>query len=790
MKNRLNHKKGMIVLVIAAGLVVVSIIFASIVNRMRAEALITNRVSITERLNQFASAIGRLAIRKLQRDIELVNTEDGGHGSKIVQAIMNGDNSNNSQLSIEDTNYTSVLERMEVVKNLKSTFEEKFGSQGKIDTLDVSYKINLNNGGFGCSIDGVVNNPFERRGSVDMVVTVSIPYGIKRKYTVRKEFVFARLLAPPFYRFTLFSPEGATVSNETANSCIFDDTGELQSNTRPFICLNRRLAGNDTVRTQTNYVGNPQNIIQHRDAKAFIQNGWIYLGGSPDAMDLRKNKRLILNVAPGSDDDDLKTKFGEYFHFYYDSSDSGWLNVKSWTDFFKTGWLNSQTEVNLSVVDYGLYPKLFTETKFAGVDLFKDSVEYIYKGRMEAEHIPNYESQSKLINKCSSMHLFGTPKHCTPTLIFGPINRRFLKAHALFFPSLGRVFPLPGIKSNEDIKITFAEEGDGPFTRWFKSKVPGDQGETDAVMINNRIRNIGTDMNNYNNGCEYLDPSLKDGIGPLIIDDEPYMKALVNMSCPRDPDSAKINQNGNAFISEPEDLCDPATFEFTDAHKEESKYKGTFDQIKIDYNSYLKEGTTYTISNGNATEAISIKDNPFIQKHFFVEARDKKYFLLNQIIRIDGDLDIDEDLYVAQGGIIIASGTITIKSTILNKIVEEGMDRDDPNNFGYLTLIARKGIKIEQYPGASNSSSQLPPKLEAFLIAGLDKDGFGDRQQVSTSQPVRIIGGVAADYIDDLVKTGSIVEWGLEPGECTNYGIKDFYGLTLGPRDIELYTAE
>ena len=192
MNNRLSNKKGMLVLVLAAGLVFISIIFASIANRMRAEALITNRVSINERLNQFASAIGRLAIRKLQRDIELVDTEYG-YGAKIVKTIVE-DQQANTEIPLED--YTRVLDDMAVVKDLKEPaeeikdlaqiFEKKYGSQGKIGTFKVEYKLNLGSAGFTPSIDGVVKNKFERRGFVDMVVTVGIPYGVTRKYTVRK----------------------------------------------------------------------------------------------------------------------------------------------------------------------------------------------------------------------------------------------------------------------------------------------------------------------------------------------------------------------------------------------------------------------------------------------------------------------------------------------------------------------------------------------------------------------------------------------------------------------------
>jgi hypothetical protein len=297
----------------------------------------------------------------------------------------------------------------------------------------------------------------------------------------------------------------------------------------------------------------------------------------------------------------------------------------------------------------------------------------------------------------------------------------------------------------------------------------------------------------YKGDDELSEFSLKNGLGPILVDVEPYMKALVNMSDPKNPQNAAIASN--SFINEPDGLCEvdkDGEFAFDDNHKSESLYTGSFSDMRIDYNKYLKEATTYTIgSSANATEPIYLnngeKGNNFLRKHFFSEHNGKSYFLLNQVIRIDGDLVIDEELTVAQGGIIIASGSITISAPIINKIIEEGLSKNDPNNFGFLTLIGRKGIKIKGYPGAGGDG--LPPKLEAFLIAGLDKNSTTE-YQVECDQPVRIIGGVAADKIDQLVEKGCIVEWGMEPGECTDYAKKDFYGITLGPRDIELYNAE
>ena len=97
MKNRLTHKKGMLVLALAAGLIFIAIIFAGITNRMRGEALITNRVSVNERLSQLAAAIGRISIRKLQKYIAL---RDDKFGKDIQNAFVDNAVSNDKLKTI------------------------------------------------------------------------------------------------------------------------------------------------------------------------------------------------------------------------------------------------------------------------------------------------------------------------------------------------------------------------------------------------------------------------------------------------------------------------------------------------------------------------------------------------------------------------------------------------------------------------------------------------------------------------------------------------------------------
>lgn len=846
MNNRFNHKKGMLVLALAAGLVFISIIFASIMNRMRAEALITNRVSINERLNQFASAVGRLSIRKLQRDIELRTSEkNNNHGPNILKAIKE----NPDKMEYKD-DFTDVIKDLKAYQDLVKRFKDKFGNQGGIDesTFKVEYNLKFDQNLMASRqlsnyapddderknpIGYVTANPYDRRGHIDLSITVSIPYGVKRKYTIRKEIIYARLLAAPFCRYTLFSPKGAETPGSIANHTECDSDGIMvnpdDTKSRPMVCLNRRLT--PANRAKTDYVTSPTNVVQNSDD--YVKNGWIYLGGKPSS----RNNRLALNITPGSDDDDLHTKFGEYFQFYYNSEDRGWLTVPEWTEVLKPhfgknapitslwtrlpGYTSNlgpdDSAVTVSMVSYGISPGVF-KVEFAGREIFnKDLVKKIYNAQ---------SGVGDELDKTSSMHLFGTPKHCTPTLIFGPINRRYMKCFGLYIENLKRVYPFPAINfdDNSDFNAEFDYGGEAPdepkcvFGKWYLGKYKDYPSLRQKVIESTEISYVcstleqlfgldGDPRISYCNGFIYPETGTKvHGVCPRIEDNDPYMNAIINLTSPNNSDDARIN---NAFINSNgniEDLCD-TDYELgilsdnndQDAKTKESMYKGKISDIKINYDHYLKDRTAFTIEAGTGSDGkkkpVYISDDsatgdkachPFIKNHYFVGKDDDRYFLLNQIIRINGDLVIDTKLNVLQGGIIVCDGKITINKQILNNFYENGFNKDDPNNFGLLTLIAKDGIEIANL---GYDKKDLPPKIEAYLIAGLNEKG-GDEKQVVCNCPIRIIGGVAADKITSLVENGCIVEWGFEPNEVTDYSISDYYSLSIGPRDIELYSAD
>ena len=815
MKNRLTYKKGMLVLALAAGLIFIAIIFAGITNRMRGEALITNRVSVNERLSQLAAAIGRISIRKLQKYIAL---RDDKFGKDIQNAFVDNAVSNDKLKTITErasSDFTERINSMKIVKELKKEFKERWGAHGE-PKVELKYIVNMeDNVDFGDPIPGVKTNPYEHSGYISMIVTLSLDSGVKRTYEVRKDFLFTRLLPTPFHRFTLFSHEGATIKNKVANSIKYDHhgsviQGQVDSNNkpkRPFVCLNRHITSNENCKKARHYNDNPELCIKknpefpNKPSDGFVKNGWIYLGGQGEHCSTKKDDNsgsLILNVVPGNGDDGLKTKFGEGYQFYWIQGNNGWLVFDDDTPWQKK--LNdigvSSSDVSICFIKYGIYdgltdlfpfqkifkpdgtlrfPNLANYHLFKYVpEMYSDSVKNNTINDPNNENDPGYSIKK---NIGSSMHLFGSSNTCTPTLLFGKVNRRYLLCFGLVIRADGNsTFPLRGGDSTDEFSSTSVK------SLFFKDLFNRYQDVgLNAGMISSNLYQF------FNSKPEpvifyYVGDSEVGnfGLGPQVVDKEPYVESLVHLSDPLNPDPPKAAEN--AFFAKPEDLC-VEDFVFTSKHSSESNYEGPIKNIKIHYDDYLKKRTTYTFpkpENGS----VKISDQ-FFQDHFFDKDGDEEHFVLNQIIRVEGDLEIDKDLNVSRGGIIVCTGKITISKNVKNVYLHGSTE--DPDCFGYVTFVAKDGIEIKSAFDDGSSPLKL---VEGFFIAGCSDDGTTANVINSVGEPIRIIGGVASDNINNLVKTGCIVEWGFNPDQATNYNISSYYGLTLGPRDKEIYSGE
>ncbi len=844
MKIRQYTKKGMLVLALGVGLLVIFIVFVSITNRMRSEAVLTNRVSINERLNQLASAVGRIAIRKLQNDIEIKEEQD------IYNYIFTNNPPSSSE-KVGRKDYTSVLlngrpsflnSSMLVIKDISTEFAKTFGEHGKLSPFKVEFyfticdKFDSSEGINGFSNEN--SNTYDRKGFTNVEVTLGYGDKIKRKYTVRKEFKVARLLAPPFHRFTLFVRDGANIDDDIANAIQCEYTGKLvNADKKPLVCINRIFNKNyngsnasfNLATTESNFLARctePTGLFGN-DANKFIKNGWIYLGGSGKSTDrLGKSGNLMLNITSGdletAHDDNMKTYFPETFHFYNDNDNQGWARLEDWTNFVKQkmGSVEDEMRPEVTTVSTGLFNKMGQvpwdgsrppddgeNALIDGYFLFPE-VERDYKSAISKKIYGDTSRWSNIpfsIDNCSSLHLFGTPKRCTPTLIFGPVKRRYMLCFGLL--TAGYVMPLRSINysDSEDYVMTKIF---GEFHTWyleacFPALKGREAGEEDLSLLSSlsdflvqtfapTSTSPAEHANDYYGGYRQFNLC---GLAPRIKDDEPYILALKNLASPQDSSKSWQQVMGgmtnNSFcktLGDCDNMC-KSDFEFTtDDMAAESGFKGRLSDLSIDYNEYLRKKSTYTFKVPQG-EKLKISDQ-FFQDHFFEEIGGKKQFILNQIIRVEGDLEIDEELYCARGGVIVCTGEIEVKKPILNMFLEK-RDATNSDNFGYLTLVAKKGIVIkvnDEFPQDEEEISPLQ-RIEAFLVAGCGDDTSSS--EVKVDKPLHIIGGVAADKITDILNKGCIIEWGFDPsdkfyGEDSKY----LYGMTLGPRDIEIYSGE
>ena len=756
-----NHKRGMLIVVVGGVLVFSMIIFLSLVSRVRHESAVTNRVSVSERLYQIASAVGRLSVRKLQKDFE---TRDPEFGQKIINAAFS-----DMEGPLESVDYSDVIKNLDVVKEIRTRFKSEWGDRGDV-TFDVTYIADLGKKfPFKAPIAGLANSPFERQGHITFVVTAT-HMGISKTCRMRKEFLLTRLLAPPFYRFTLFSHRGATVDATVANGLMVTDDGKLSGSKRPMVCINRFVRNKKENIEGLDFRFNRADNIVKNGVPSFVKNGWIYLGGRGSSTDASGDSgNLILNVVTGSFDDILENAFGEYFHFYFNPNSAGWLILKDWTKWFDDRIPENDDvgadarRVMVAFVDYGNYKGLW-DINFRNNPLFaKTRFYYERDGKKDA------------LLKGSSMHLFGTPALCTPTLVFGKIKRRYVRTFALYFSEAARVYPLRLLTRPSEFSSFISNE----VYDWYK-EISGSN--TNEAFIDNFVAacEAGMTYTDYQIGFPSTTPPLC-GLVPLVLDWEPYMSGLHNICDPGGPDlswSQVVPENGYVDAG-PETLCKT---DYLFKNDNEIHFNGSITQINPG-DAYLRERMSYMIP-AEAGKPIYLSQCDFFQNHFVTEEGGKKLVYLNQIIGFDGDLVIDEPLEVAKGGVIVCNGSITVKEPIVNPYVTSVPD--NPDAFGYLTLIGKKGITLAK----GKDMKGTLPQMHGFFVSLNNGNG---KVSVTPEKGLHIIGGVACDNIEDLVDKGCIIEWGFDPLEISggkDFSTPDFYGLSMGPRDIEIITEE
>ena len=764
--NLQRKNSGMLLLVVIGVIGVAFIIFISMVDRVRQESAVTNRVAINERLYQVSSAIGRLAIKKIQKKFEL---RDSGFGKEIFDSagktgvVMKG--SLTSELN-------GTVSGIDIIDDLIKGFKDEWGDAGKLE-FSADYSVELIKDSFDLPFIGFTGEKKNResKGYIDVTVTAT-HNKVTKKFTIRKEFYLLRLLPAPFYRFTLFSKSGADLKDEVANNSEVDGTGKIVAGKLPFVCINRMF---DKAKKKTFDYSEP--AFSATGENNFVKNGWIYMGGQGRYVNSQNEKGLILNIPTGLGDDDLKTKFGEHFHFYFQEKSEGWVLYEPYTNKLQNLGSDSKNEIGIVYVDYGVFRGIDTinfppESNFK---LFESSLKTYFDNE---KYNPDEGLKLDEFWRGSSMRLFGTIKNCTPTIVFGPVRRRYVRTFGFIFTWKGvsRVYAIALKTKERFIKDVFdANSNTSEIRIWLLSKYDDyDCGAYDDF------------------GKKFTDNLGKESflkhvqIMPQIFDFEPYNQALHNLCDPTGTDKSwqeVVGKVDGTYMPSPAKRDELLQTDYKFNNDVNLHYNGSIEALEVS-SDYLKDRVTYLIPK-EGKSATSLKKCQFFQDTF-VEQDDKKnnQLFLNQIVEFEGDLIIDQDLIVQKGGIIICDGNITVNASIKNPYLEKP-GAADADNFGWLSLVSRKGnIEFKSNAGKKLDSDATVPQIHGFFIA---------KKNVVVDSRLHIIGGVATDRMESLVEKGCVIQWGFHPEEISedkDLSLRDYYGLAIGPRDIEIITED
>lgn len=776
MNRGMSSRAGMVLIVVAVGLIFVTIFFATMVGRVRHETGLTARASINERLYQIASAIGRITVRKLQRDFE---TYDKKSEKNIVDMVFN------NKQKIKDVSYDDVISNLDVVKKIKEEFKSRWGEL----EIKVTYSVEVpDTNDFPAYISGLENSQFERRGYISADVQVSHRNHAKH-CKISKQFLLTRLFAPPFHRFSFFVTNGASIDHDNINRLKeFQDDGTVLDDQPPLQLFNQRITGNNITLNDVDY--NNRNVTPVvNSADSFTQNGWIYLGSG------YSDKTLKLNIMSGSlgdmpdDSSDSKNqkKYGEYFHLYYTDKSLGWRGSQAWAN-----WLNARIPgiaagepptLKISYVDYGFFRYISANPpiRFTELEAPPDSGQNLFAG-FDFDKF-----------KASALHLFGTPSKCTPTLVFGKVNRTFLRISSFLMG--GWVWPIRYMSQSEFNGLW------GEIAPWLDNLDGNYDGAKDALktLLPDQTQTApttgsGLDYAIYFQGSK-KDPAAGQALSPQYCT-EPYLRSLVNLAKPNTVDAwANIDalRQSKYLTNGPEELC-KSDYEFKS--DENIHYTGRINSLKVDsrYFDALKQRTSFFITQKpEKNDVLPLSKCKFFLDEFIdsdTEAPNKKKTCyLNQIVGFESSVEIDEPLLMVKGGIIWSKKDIIISRPITNPMIYPSeYNVTTPDNFGWLTLVAGGNIIIRTgaFPSGETKGH---PEIHAFLVAC-----NGGTGKVITDRPIHLIGGVAADDMNPLIEKGGIIEWGFMRGElCERFNAngksdmtsEDFHGLSMGPMDGE-----
>ncbi len=777
-----GKKDGVIALVVVTVMAIIMILFASLMNRVRQESAFTNKISVNEAVYQSASSLGRFIAAKITKDLEYRNEPVGLKLSEAITGMA-------SSASSSPVNKTLDFSPLETIKNYKVVEEalRKISEEARMAVELEDVTLSLENV---VSIDtpvceGATRLPGELLG--ELVIDVKFKIGnVRKTYKTVKDFKYVCLIPYPYARFTLFAPNFAAMKDDRINGVLVNASGWPQDpNKKPLLCLNKRTENNPD---DFNSVDDTDSNNKVEDFDKMIKNGWIYLGGAPggqaygNLLDFEVDKdtnikAFALNILPyhGTElpRNSSNMNYGESFHFYYTSDSSGWIPEADWSDFFSS---NSVQGVSMRFLKYGFFKDVF-DSDFpyprrrpdGTVSKNKDDYPKVFiydriPGRYhESSSEPDFgiSLQTEGKTQSSSILPFGTARLCTPTLVFGPVLRRYLIGYALHGIREGGtnlVFPYPGTSTLGELV-----EAMDAYLVLNESK-----SESEKKAITNAYKKISWYRDPSANYADFF--KVNNGLpspSPRINHTEAYMYCFENLCAPLSPhkefEEIVYNFPGNAKLKPftdskklvGSDLAQTpifGDFNFSAVASENYiNYSGRLSELDNALPRGLNFGdrVSYELKPPEGETDFNISKSYFFQKHFVIRKSKISLFqkilqaisdaikaalnwlikittgkspetsddvvselYLNQVVKITlppgGKLIIDKPIFVRTGGIIdCGDGDIVIKAPILNEEISidptdiEPSNATSPPKFPFLTLVG-KNITIDTGKGDAN----------------------------------------------------------------------------------------
>ncbi|MBF0406749.1 MAG: hypothetical protein HQM10_05325 [Candidatus Riflebacteria bacterium] len=769
---------GMILLIVIGCLVFTTIVFSSMINRVRHESGLTARNSINEDLYQLALAIGRLTVRKLSKEIQNKNVDQ----KDIYDAIFNG-------TPVKDKAYTSI-DYLDVMAKLRTRY---------IDLKsEVTLSVEFDPQGFNTtsttpgttSIPDLTQPTLERKGSITVKVTVTAKKH-KKSCKLIKQFFVVRLLPAPFHKFTLYCTYGADLKQSEVNRLQkFADDGKLSDADPPLVLFNRPI---DLSKGEFDFT-NLSSFRGNFKPKDLPQSGWVYLGGDGQSKISSSNpdKYLVLNICSGEKSGGTISQkyFGEAFHFFYEDGSKGWLGTPEWSTWMASTKPTLNGKMIMTFVDYGLYEDMFTnKTAFNGQPLFTYALE-VYKTSS------NPVFQGQVWDKTNALHLFGVPTAVTPTLVFGQVKRRYMRTFAFYFADISKVYP---IRWDMAVRYWAPSAADSFYNKELLPYLTARGSSMANPPLNADVDDLLSKISYKNFGIP--DTGNRSPIGPNFNQHESYMEALKNIASPDDPTKTVESLLPDVMSNYPKDKIGKKDFQFS--NDKQLLYNGRIDSLANFPTNYLGPKISYFIKEPSKTLNIVSPTASNIEPpyQFLLDKQilsadpsgNRLIMYLDQIIKVEGDINIKYPIRVQRGGIIICDGKITLYEPIHSLFKADTSIKLNNDDYGLVTLIAKGGIVINSKSFKEKLPNEVYPEVHAIMISL--NSGTGN---IEVDGPVHIKGAVAIDRLDrptgnNLLAKGGIIEWGFDPAEFVSgdpIDSKSYYGFAMGPRDYEIVESE